>query len=129
MYKLSQFIQSELDRALEPSSIDTRRYSVLGVLAHMGPLSQQAVGAKLRIDRATMVGLLDDLERLGFLERRRNADDRRLYDLTITDAGRATVLKSENAVRNVETRMFAPLTATARKQLHSILSSLTAPNE
>lgn len=129
MYKLSQFMQSELDRALEPSGIDTRRYSVLGVLAHMGPLSQQAVGVKLRIDRATMVGLLDDLERLGFLERRRNADDRRLYDLTITDAGRAAVLKAENAVRSFEARMFAPLAASARKQLHSLLSSLTAPNE
>jgi MarR family transcriptional regulator, lower aerobic nicotinate degradation pathway regulator len=126
LYKVALFMQAELDRALEPTGMSTRHYSVLSSTLYKGPMSQQAVGQKVRIDRATMVGLVDDLERLGLLERRRNTEDRRLYDLTVTDAGRQAVDDAELAVREVETRLFAPLSKTGRTQLHRLLSQLMA---
>jgi len=125
IYKLATFVQDELDRALEPSGMKTRHYSVLSVLSYKGPMSQQAVGLKLRIDRATMVAVVDDLERLGLCERRRNAEDRRLYDLTVTDAGRKAVGQAEKAVLEVEARLFEPLGEAERSSLHTLLSRLT----
>jgi len=103
----------------------TRHYSVLSVLSYKGPMSQQAVGLELRIDRTTMVAVMDDLERLGHLERRRNAGDRRMYDLTVTDAGREAVAQAEREVLEVEARLFAPLGEAERSSLHALLSRLT----
>jgi DNA-binding MarR family transcriptional regulator len=47
-----------------------------------GSLSQQAIGERLRIDRTTMVALIDDLERGGYVKRERNPHDRRAYVIT-----------------------------------------------
>ncbi len=125
IYKLAQFMQEELDRALETIGMKTRHYAVLSAVNYKGPMSQQAVGSKLNIDRATMVAIVDHLERLHLLERRRNANDRRLYDLTVTASGQATVLEAEQAVREVEERLFAPLGDQGRSTLHGLLSQLT----
>ncbi len=125
IYKLAGFVQDGLDHALESAGMKTRHYSVLSVLRYMGPMSQQAVGQKLRIDRATMVSVVDDLERLGLCERRRNAEDRRLYDLTVTEIGQNAVLEAEKAVHEVENRLFAPLNGEERLTLHELLSQLT----
>lgn len=127
LYKVAQFLQEALDRALEPWGLKTRHYTVLAVLANRGPLSQQAIGRKARIDRATMVKVVDDLERLGLVERRRNAADRRLYDLTLTDAGGETVAATEAAVLRAEADALSPLSEEQRARLHELLSSLFAP--
>jgi DNA-binding MarR family transcriptional regulator len=54
---------------------------LLRVIAATPGLSQQAVGERLRVHPSRIVALIDDLERLGFVERRRNREDRRLYAL------------------------------------------------
>jgi len=124
LYKVAQFAQDLLDRALAPRGLKTRHFSVLAVLAHAGPLSQQALGAKLRIDRATMVKVVDDLERLGLVERRRNVSDRRLYDLTVTTNGRDAVVAIEVDIAATEAELFAPLTNDQRSRLHDLLGRL-----
>ena len=43
----------------------------------------------MRVDRTTMVAIVDELEAAGFVDRQRNPEDRRAYALEATDAGRA----------------------------------------
>jgi DNA-binding MarR family transcriptional regulator len=124
LYKLAGWIGSEMDRALEFTRLKTRHYSVLSILTYSGPWSQLAVGQKLRIDRATMVAVVDDLERLGLVERKRSLEDRRNYDLQLTDAGRETVKAAETAITTLETQLFAPLSKTQQTQMHAMISSL-----
>ncbi len=124
LYKLNTWLQTEMDKALEPSGIKMRHYSVLSVLAYKGPMSQQQVGEKLRIDRATIVAIIDDLERLGYLERRRSAEDRRRYDLMLTDAGQREVERAERDISRTEAALFSPLDAGERETLHRLLSAL-----
>ena len=49
--------------------------------------SQQAVAEQLRIQPSRFVALVDELERRGVVERRRNETDRRLYALHLTATG------------------------------------------
>jgi DNA-binding MarR family transcriptional regulator len=44
-------------------------------------LSQQALAQRMGVHPSRIVALIDDLERHGFVERRRNSDDRRSYGL------------------------------------------------
>lgn len=127
LYKVAHFLQEALDHALEPWGLRTRHYTVLAMLANLGSMSQQAIGRKSRIDRATMVKVVDDLERLGLVERRRNADDRRFYDLTLTAEGLAQLAAAEEAVEEMEAIALSPLSAEQQGQLHGLLSSLLGP--
>jgi len=75
-------------RRLAPMGLSVRLCGVLNLLAE-GPISQQALGEQLGIDRTTIVELIDELEQQGVVVRRRNPSDRRSYALSLTPKGRA----------------------------------------
>src|SRR3954468_15020452 len=65
-----------------------RHFGMLSHIAAAEGHSQQTLSDALGIHRSAMVALVDDLERRGLAERRRNAHDRRAYTLYLTPAGR-----------------------------------------
>ena len=60
---------------------------ILRLLRVAAGLSQQELAAKLKIHPSRLVAILDNLEKRGFVERRANPDDRRLYSLHLAQAG------------------------------------------
>src|SRR5215472_16597080 len=74
-------------RRLAPLGLSVRLCGVLNLLAEW-PISQQALGEQLGIDRTTIFELIDELEQQGVVVRRRNPSDRRSYALTLTPKGR-----------------------------------------
>jgi DNA-binding MarR family transcriptional regulator len=70
--------------------------------------------------------MVDDLVRRGFVERREDAEDRRMKRVRATDAGRA-VIQRLNAARLDGVRQFTEtLTSAERRQLAAALSTLLA---
>ena len=69
---IAEHATERFERAVEGHGIRSRHASVLVVIDAEGPMSQRALGRRLRIDKSPMVGVLDDLERLGLAERRRD---------------------------------------------------------
>ena len=122
MSKVSQLAREGFERALEPMGLKARHYGVLTALAGEGPHAQRDLGEKLSVDRTTMVGLVDELEGLGLVERRRDPEDRRRYDLALTDAGRRTVSEAETIAARVQDAVLAPLEDAERRRLHEMLS-------
>ena len=57
---------------------------ILRLLRAEAGLSQQELAARLQIHPSRLVAILDNLEKRGFVERRANPDDRRLYSLHLT---------------------------------------------
>lgn len=110
--------------ALARLDLKPMHYGVLVVLADAGPVTQQVVGARLGIDKSTMVVVVDHLEGRGLVERRRNPGDRRAYELTLTDAGRHTLAMAGPLVAGVEEAVLAPLDEAARARLHALLLQL-----
>ena len=124
MSKVSQLARERFERALEPMGLRARHYGVLIALAGEGPHAQKDIGEKLAIDRTTMVGLVDELETLGLVERRRDPEDRRRYDLALTDAGRRMISEAEAVAARVQDAVLAPLGDDERRQLHEMLTSI-----
>ena len=127
----AQSAQEVADRALEPLELNVKHFAVLTFLRHEtepdrhgGSLSQQAVGERLRIDRTTMVALIDDLERAGYVKRERNPDDRRAYVITLTAAGRKMQARAEEAVDSDAVHFFGRLSEPERRELHRLLARL-----
>lgn len=61
---------------------------VLFILSRIGDSTHREVAERCFIRPATLTGIVDTLERDGFVERRRDGTDRRTVQLTLTDQGR-----------------------------------------
>jgi len=95
--------------AMAPFGIDGRELAVLTVLAAGVPLSQQEAADQLRVDRTTMVALVDALEAKGLVERRRSTDDRRRNIVQLTQAGQDSLRGAATARDKVDREFLAPL--------------------
>ena len=104
--------------------LGNRPFFVLAGIAHAAPISQQDLSRALSIDPTTMVGLVDELEQGGFVQRTRNPRDRRRYDLTLTDSGAQALAAAQEAMEEVEEAFFSPLSDAERRRYHVYLEKL-----
>jgi len=128
--------QEVADRALEPLGLNVKHFGVMTFLRYetepdpeRGSLSQQAIGERLRIDRTTMMALLDDLERAGYVKRERNPDDRRAYVISLTAGGRRAHARAEKAVDEHALQFFGQISEPERQELHRLLARLIGRSE
>lgn len=83
--------------------------------------SQQAVAEQLGLHPSRLVALVDDLERGGVVERRRNAQDRRHYALHLTARGEAALGDLDVASAEHEADLCAALTDDELDRLAALL--------
>lgn len=114
------------DRALAPLQLEIKQYVALAILASDRHLSQHQLGERMRIDRTTMVALVDTLETNDDVVRHRNPEDRRAYALQITRHGRATLARAKRAVSTAEQEISADLSDSELRHLKDLLTRLLA---
>ena len=107
-------------RRLAPMGLSAQMCGVLIRLGE-GPLSQHELGEQLGIDRTTVVELIDDLERKGVVQRRRNPEDRRSYLLTLTPKGKTFQKRATEAFDGAADEFFGPLSRTERAAMSDML--------
>jgi len=107
--------------------LGVKEFGALSVLADEGPLSQQRLGQRMRVDRTTMVLVVDELERKGFVKRQRNPNDRRAYALQATAHGRRVLKRATEAAERAEAEFLARISAADRRQLKELLRRLISP--
>ena len=104
-----------------PEGPHPRVFGLLTALLEAGPFSQQQLADKMRVNRTLVVGIVDDLERRGWVERRREPGDRRSYQLHVTDAGRRAREDMAPKVARANALMVERLDADERARLHELL--------
>lgn len=98
--------------------------AILQILADEGPLNQNRLAARTRIDKAPLVGHLNLLEDAGLVERRPHPTDRRAFEVHLTETGRAKLAEAEQVNAEVTDQFFAPLADHERRVLHDLLTRL-----
>jgi DNA-binding MarR family transcriptional regulator len=86
--------------------------------------SQQAIARQLGTPATRLVALVDDLERRGLVQRRRNPDDRRLYAVDLTEAGRALMARIGRVAREHDDALLDGLDPAERERLRELLSRI-----
>jgi DNA-binding MarR family transcriptional regulator len=125
LFKHAQIRMHELNtEALAPFGIDPRELGILLVIASHEPGSQLQAAQRLGIDRTSMVNLLDALEDKGLVSRHPHAADRRRNIVELTDAGRDTVERANQASERAEAELLAPLTPQEGERLRKALRSI-----
>jgi DNA-binding MarR family transcriptional regulator len=99
---------------------------VLQVVAALAPISQREVSDRLLLDPSDLVGLVDILERAGYVERHRDPVDRRRYALEITTAGELAVVRLKQVAADATEQVLAPLSDGERAQFGDLLRRVIA---
>jgi DNA-binding MarR family transcriptional regulator len=86
--KAYQRAWATLKEEIEPYDLTPPQLGLLSFLWQQDGLTQVELSEKGQIDRSTVGGLIDRLERSGLLERRQHPQDRRAYKIHLTEQGR-----------------------------------------
>jgi DNA-binding MarR family transcriptional regulator len=97
---------------------------ILRAIAAEPGRSQQALSAQLGVLPSRIVVYVDELEERGYVERRRNPDDRRLHAIHLTAAGKKLMRKLSVLARQHELRLTAALDAEQRDTLRGLLATV-----
>ncbi|GAA2820362.1 MarR family transcriptional regulator [Kribbella solani] len=99
-------------------------FRLLATLVEFGPASQATLGRRSSIDRSDVVAALNELEADGYVERSPDPADGRRNIITITTAGKRQYKKLSTLIGKAQEEIFAPLSATDRARLTTILGKL-----
>ena len=119
-------VVQRLLRALHENGFDDIEGPQLAVLLWPGPegMRPSELAARMRITKQALNYLLGDLERLGYLERHPDPDDRRSRRIALTDRGRALIPVIRGAVAQTEREWAAALGQDRFAQLRELLGEL-----
>jgi DNA-binding MarR family transcriptional regulator len=115
--------------AYEELGLHPYHFAILLVLDEGSRETQGSIADALGYDRGQLVGLLDELEEQGLVERKRDPNDRRRHLVRMTSSGAKTLNRLRALGRENEDDFFDPLTAPERKELHRLLLRLAQKHE
>jgi DNA-binding MarR family transcriptional regulator len=99
-----------------------RQLMTLGYLRDHDGSPQQELAEVLCMDANNVVLLLNELEDLGHVARRRDPADRRRHLVELTDAGRRALARAERAQEGIEDEVLQALDAQERAALWQLLT-------
>src|ERR687887_1498567 len=91
MKRLGFKLKDQSMAAYEKAGLHPYHHAVMAVLDEGSRETQGAIADALAYDRGQLVGLLDELEEQGLVERRRDPEDRRRQLVSLTPDGRRTL--------------------------------------
>ncbi|MFJ9870888.1 MarR family winged helix-turn-helix transcriptional regulator [Streptomyces sp. NPDC101165] len=121
LYRLGLRSGQMFNSFLQESGLRLRHYAVLRFLATSEGALQRELSTRLGYDPSAIVGLVDDLEKLGFAERRPSPDDRRSRIVVLTENGRTFLRDTDEAGLRVTNDLLTPLDTAERETLHALL--------
>ena len=111
----------------ERLGIKLRQLMLLSYLRAGAPALQQQLCEALWLDANNCVLLLNEMEDMGYVERRRDPADRRRHVVDLTDEGRVALERAERAQESIGDQLFAALSEDERATLRSLLGRALEP--
>ena len=110
-----------LEQRLAAHDISISMWFFLRLLWLENGKTQKALSEELGLSQPTTVAAIDNLERRGFVERRRNTVDRRKSNVYLTAAGRALGIALVPYAKEVNDVALAGLSPQDRRLAHQLL--------
>jgi DNA-binding MarR family transcriptional regulator len=114
----------KLQDDLERLDLTSPQFYVLATIGYAGGLPFSEIGEKMMVTVSNLTGIVDRLEEKRLVVRERDAHDRRVVRVTLTDKGlkvyRNTIPLFEKSI----SQFFSPLNKSQQKELAALLRKL-----
>tara|TARA_R110002051_G_scaffold22665_1_gene58374 strand:- start:325 stop:744 length:420 start_codon:yes stop_codon:yes gene_type:complete len=126
--RLHQISTSVFAERMKAAGIDITsvQFAALTVLHEKPGIDQATLAQEIAYDRATIGGVVDRLERKGWVLRKVNQDDRRARQVTLTEDGTAMLAVVAPIVATLQADILAQLTLTERTAFIALASKAVA---
>jgi len=105
------------------SELSRLHLAIMGILSK-NKLPISMIAKQLLIPKSQMTRLIDQLERLGIVERQPDTIDRRVINIVLTDAGQETLRCCKELVRDSVRKRLSSLTESELKKLADSLEAI-----
>jgi DNA-binding MarR family transcriptional regulator len=112
---------AEFMQSMSSDQVTPGQFGVLVLINENAGLNQSALAKALGIERSTMVGVIDVLEKRDLVERRKSKTDKRAHALTLTVTGKQVLKSVKPKVRQHENRVADDLSAEETETLMGLL--------
>jgi DNA-binding MarR family transcriptional regulator len=122
--KAHQRLFSLLGELLKPYGITSKQFALLAFLWKQDDLSQTELSERAEIDRTTLSGMIDRLEKVGLVKRMPSPEDRRAYLVKLTQKGAALEEELTGLALQVRKDLFSRFADGEYEQLCMLLDKL-----
>jgi DNA-binding MarR family transcriptional regulator len=125
LVRTADLLVKRIGDLVKPFGLSPSSALALGILVDAKtPLPPNQIAKRLIISRATVTGLLDSLERRGYVRREPHSSDRRMLFIEPTESGRRVAQEFRLDVHRHQKEWLATLSETEQGQLIDVLHRL-----
>jgi len=114
----------KLQDDLERLDLTPPQFYVLATIGYAGGLPFGEIGEKMMVTVSNLTGIVDRLEEKKLVVRERDAHDRRVVRVTLTDKGLKVYRNTIPVFEKSISQFFSPLNKTQQKELAGLLRKL-----
>lgn len=122
--RASESLNARLNKHLSDVNLTISQFGTLEVLLHLGPLNQRTIGEKLLKSGGNITMVIDNLEKMGYVVRKTDPNDRRAVLIHLTPRGQKFI--SDYFPKHLERikNEFAVFTEDEKKTLADLCKKL-----
>ena len=124
--RLSRRLRLGFDQLLEPFGLTSVQFALLQRLAQVDGLVQAELGRRMAIEPATLTGIVQRLERDGWVRRDCDPENRRLQRVWLSDKARAAMPALLRVQGRRRRRLFSGFSSEDMVRLEGLLERLEA---
>ena len=91
LMRATESLNQRLCRHLSEANLTISQFGVLEALLHLGPQNQKELGQKLLKSGGNITLVIDNLEKSGFVSRKKDKNDRRALIVELTAQGKSFI--------------------------------------
>ncbi len=124
--RICQILTEKAFRKFSHTQVSAGVFMILSLISKNPGQKQSTLAAEVKLDRSTMVPIIDRCERQGWVERKPYEGDRRAYAIHLTTKGNRLMAKLESNILELEQTISAHMGKKNRAQLLGLLKKLQA---
>jgi MarR family 2-MHQ and catechol resistance regulon transcriptional repressor len=124
LVRAAESLIARVHRSQRMDGLTVSQFGVLEALHHLGPMCQRELGSKILKSSGNITMVIDNLERRGLVERKRDRGDRRFVTVYLTDEGSKLIKEIFPAYLNRIKSEFSVLTSNDQAALGKLCRDL-----
>lgn len=119
--RVQQAFRAQMDNALSSNGLTSSQYAVLAHLRESPELSNAELARRSFVTAPTMIRIVQDLEKLGFIVKSENENHKKVINVALTLKGEKILEACTSKVSAIQKRMIYGMSEFEITQLSSLL--------